>query len=261
MLETLDLTKRLDSETYRSHLPELRSRLLLLQQACWREGVPSVLVLEGWDGSGKGACVRKLTERLEPRGYRLRYLSAEPRTYEKLLPWMWRFWLDIPSYGQMTIFHSSWYRKALLDHGRLGEREWQQLFRAILDFERTLSDDGYVFVKLFLHISSAERQKRYRRLLKDPSTSWRVTSRDLEHHKRYAELYPDVEWMLEHTETAQSPWNIIAATDLKWARIRVFETVVQRLEQALERRGLPLPEATSAGADNDGREAETEGGR
>lgn len=245
MLETVDLSQRLDRETYHRRLPKLRARLLQLQQACWRLGVPSVLAIEGWDGAGKGACVRKLTERLEPRGYRVCYLGTEPRTYERQLPWMWRFWLDIPSYGQMTIFHSSWYRKAILDrdNGRLDELGWDRAFRSILDFERALADDGYVFAKVFLHITSAERQRRYRRWQKDPASSWKITPQDWKHHARYSEIYPYVEWMLERTETAWAPWSIIAATDPKWARIQVFEAVIERLEQALDRRGAALPDA------------------
>ena len=248
MLETLDLTHHLSKKEYLQRLPGLQLRLLELQQAFWREGVPSVLVVEGWDGAGKGKCVRKLTERLEPRGYRLCQLSPEPRTYEESLPWMWRFWLEIPNYGQMTIFHNSWHRKALLDrsNGRLDELQWHRVFRDILDFERTLGDDGYVFIKFFLHISEAERRRRYKTLEKDPLTRWKITRRDWKHHRRYPEFYPYVEWMLERTEAAWAPWHIIAATDLRWARISMFETVVQRLEQALISRGLTLPAAEVA---------------
>ncbi|MEM7352848.1 MAG: UDP-galactose-lipid carrier transferase [Acidobacteriota bacterium] len=244
MLEKLDLDRRLDKADYRHRLPLLQARLLQLQQACWRANIPSVLVFEGWDGAGKGSSIRKLTERLEPRGYRLSYLTDRQRTHEKRLPWMRRFWLEIPHYGQMTIFHRSWNRKAILDraNGRLSELEWHRVFRDILDFERSLSDDGYVFIKCFLHISKKERRKRYKAMEKDPATSWRITRRSWQHHRRYEELVPLVEWMLERTETAWAPWRFIEANDRRWARISVFETVIRRLEEALSAAGNELPE-------------------
>ena len=251
MLEKLDPTKRLAKKEYRERLPLLQARLLQLQQACWRAAIPSVLVFEGWDGAGKGNCIRKLTERLEPRGYRLFYLSDEPRTIERSLPWMWRFWLEVPNYGQITIFDRSWNRKAILDRsrGRLGELEWHRVFRDILDFERSLADDGYIFVKIFLHITRAERRKRYEAMEGDVATSWKITKRRWKHHRRYDEFLPLVEWMLERTETAWAPWRIIEATDLRWARICVLETVIRRLEEALASRGLPLPEVIDSGSD------------
>ena len=245
MLEKLDLDRQLDKTTYRQRLPELRMRLLQLQQVCWRASIPSVLVFEGWDGAGKGSSIRKLTEHLEPRGFRLFYLTDKQRTHDQGLPWMRHFWLEIPNYGQMTIFHRSWNRKAILDraNGQLGELEWHRVLRDILDFERSLSDDGYVFIKFFLHIAKQERQRRYEKMEKDHSTSWQITRRKWQHHRRYEELLPLVEWILERTETAWAPWTFIEATDRRWARIRIFETAIRRLEDALSDRGIALPEA------------------
>lgn len=212
-----------------------------------------MLVFEGWDGSGKGDCVRKVTERLEPRGYQLHYVTHRPRTYEKYLPWMWRFWLDIPNYGQMTIFHRSWYRRVLFGRGsgRLGELGWARAVRDILDFERALTDDGYVLIKLFLHISKEEREERYRKMEQNPAESWRIGKRAWKHHRRYDGYLRLVEEILARTETAAGPWKIVEATDRHWARITVLDTIVRRLEEAMRARNLPLPDTLEAGADDD----------
>ncbi len=252
MLDLIDLSKSLSKEEYHERLPKLRLRLLQLQQASWQAGLASILVFEGWDGAGKGDCIRRVTERLEPRGYRLHFVTREPRTYERYLPWMWRFWLEIPHYGQMTIFHRSWYRRTLLarGEGRLGELEWHRAIRDILDFERALTDDGCVLVKLFLHISQKEREERYRKMQEDPADSWRIRKRSWKHHRRYDDYYALVEEILARTETAAGPWKIVEATDPRWARITVFETIVERLEDALKARDL-LPPERSDGDDED----------
>ncbi len=253
MLDLIDLSKTLPKDAYRKRLPELRQRALQLQQACWQAGMASVLVFEGWDGSGKGDCVRKLTERLEPRGFRVFYATRKPRTYERYLPWMWRFWLEIPNYGQMTIFHHSWYRRVLLRRGkgRMDELGWHRAMRDILDFERALTDDGYVLVKLFLHISKAEREERFRAMEQDPAESWRIGKRSWKHHRRYEDYYSLVEEMLARTETAAGPWKIVEATDRRWARISVLQTVVDRLEEAMKARGLAVPEVPADDSEED----------
>ena len=118
-LSALSPGRRLPKTEYKSRIPVLQRRLLQLQQACWKAGVASVVVFEGWAAAGKGSTIRKLTERLEPRGFDL-HVTVPPRTAEKRLPWMSRFWTRMPRYGRMTIYDGSWYR-ALLDAHGLGE--------------------------------------------------------------------------------------------------------------------------------------------
>ncbi len=253
MLDLIDLSKTLSKEEYQKELPRLRFRLLQLQQASWQAGMASVLMVEGWNGSGKGDCVRKVTERLEPRGYRVFYVTREPRTYERYLPWMWRFWHEIPNYGQMAIFHRSWYRRVMLrrGEGRMKELEWHRSVRDILDFERALTDDGYILIKFFLHISKEEREARFQAMEQDPAESWRIGKRSWKHHRRYEDYYALSEEILARTETAGGPWKIVEATDRRWARVAVFQTIVDRLEEAMKARGLPLPEAYDDDSDDE----------
>src|SRR5215469_6148343 len=112
MLEKVDLTRCLPPEDYKSRLPVLQDRLYELQLATSEAGVPSMVVFEGWDAAGKGSSINVLTSRLEPRAFQLHVID-DPRTYEKHLPWLYRFWQCIPSYGQMALFDRSWYRRVL----------------------------------------------------------------------------------------------------------------------------------------------------
>jgi polyphosphate kinase 2 (PPK2 family) len=243
MLEKVDLTRKLSKQEYKARLPYLRNRLYDLQKACWDAGVPSVIIFEGWDAAGKGTSVRALTRRLEPRGFKLHPIQA-PRTYETHMPWLWRFWLKLPNYGEMAIFDRSWYGRVLVERmeGLTPERQWRKGYRDIVNFERAIADDGYAIIKFWLHISKEEQKKRFKTLEKDPLTAWHVQPEDWDHHRKYDEYFLAVEEMLERTETEWGPWAIVEATDRRWSRTKMFQTIINSLEEALQERGLPLPE-------------------
>ncbi len=243
MLEKVDLKSKLSKVEYRQRFPFLRNRLYDLQKACWDAGIPSMIVFEGWDAAGKGTTINKLTQRLDPRGFKL-YPITGPRTVETHMPWLWRFWQKVPNYGQMAIFDRSWYGRVLVE--RVEKLTpvllWRNAYQDIVDFERTLADDGYVMIKFFMHISKKEQKKRFKKLEADPLESWHVQPEDWEHHRKYKKYYVAIEEMLERTDTEWGPWTIIESTDRYWARVKVYETIIRRLEEALKARGKPLPE-------------------
>jgi polyphosphate kinase 2 (PPK2 family) len=242
MLEKVDLSKRLTKKEYKAQLPRLRNRLYDLQKACWDANVPSVILFEGWDAAGKGTSINLLTQRLDPRGFKL-HAVQEARTYEKHMPWLWRFWLKLPNYGEMAIFDRSWYGRVLVERVEelTPEEEWRKAYRDIVNFERTIADDGYVVTKFFLHISKKEQKKRFKKLEKDPLESWHVQPEDWEHHRKYGAYLLAIEEMLERTETEWGPWTIVEATNRRWTRVKIFQTIIGRLEETLDRRGVALP--------------------
>jgi polyphosphate kinase 2 (PPK2 family) len=243
MLEKIDLTRELPKEEYKALIPRLQRRLYDLEKACWDANVPTIIIFEGWDAAGKGTSINLLTSRLDPRGFKLYPIQAA-RTFETHLPWLWRFWLKIPNYGEMAIFDRSWYGRVLVERveGLTPVKEWRKGYRDIVDFERALADDGYVIVKFFLHISKKEQKRRFKKLEKDPLKSWHVQPEDWEHHRKYKEYMVAIEEMLERTDTEWGPWTIVEATDRRWARVKIFQTIIRRLEESLTERGFGLPE-------------------
>jgi polyphosphate kinase 2 (PPK2 family) len=243
MLEKIDLTRTLSKKEYKFKIPHLQRRLYDLEKACWDAKIPSIIVFEGWDAAGKGTSINLLTSRLDPRGFKLYPIQA-PRTFEMHLPWLWRFWLKIPNHGEMAIFDRSWYGRVMVERieGLTPVQEWRKGYRDIVDFEHALADDGCVIAKFFLHISKKEQKRRFKRLEKDPLKSWHVQAEDWEHHRKYNDYVVAIEEMLERTDTEWGPWTIVEATDRLWARVKIFQTIIQRLEEALQDRGLELPE-------------------
>jgi polyphosphate kinase 2 (PPK2 family) len=246
MLENINLKKKLPREEFKRILPTLQGRLYNLEKACWDHGVPTVIVFEGWDASGKGTTIAALTQRLDPRGFKLYPITA-PRTYEQQRPWLWRFWLRVPNRGEMVIFDHSWYGRVLEERVErtVQEEAWREAYRDIVEFERMLADDGAIILKFFLHISKKEQKQRFQAIEQDPLEAWRVTKADWARNKNYDEYLVAVEDMLELTESEFAPWTIVEAASKWHARRKVFDTIVSAMEKRLGSRA-PCTEAGTA---------------
>src|SRR5215207_5356811 len=135
MLETINLDRKMSRVDYERSVPAQQLRLYDLERACWQKGVSSIVLFEGWDASGKGGCVSALTQRLDPRGFKL-YAINPPRTFEQGYPWLWRFWLKIPNAGEMVILDRSWYRRVIDEHieGNLNAAGQRSAIKDIVDF-------------------------------------------------------------------------------------------------------------------------------
>jgi len=256
MLENINLKKKLPREEFKRLLPALQGRLYDLEKACWDNAVPSVIVFEGWDASGKGTTIATLTQRLDPRGFKLYPITA-PRTYEQQRPWLWRFWLRVPNRGEMVIFDHSWYGRVLEERVEraVPEEAWREAYRDIVEFERMLADDGAIILKFFLHISRKEQKKRFQTIEQDPLEAWRVSKADWARNKKYDDYLVAVEDMLELTESEFAPWTIVEATSKWHARRKVFDTIIGAMEKRLGSRAPRTETGTSKLKDADLRAA------
>ncbi len=245
MLEKVNLDLSYPKEKYKEVLPGLQQKLFELEHAVFRAGIPVVIVFEGWAAAGKGSTISVLTKRLDPRGFRVVPVSP-PRTAEMAYPWLRRFWLMLPAFGQTVIFDSSWYRRVLIERvqGKVKKREWQAAFRDIEEFESTLAADGTVILKFWLHISEKEQKRRLRKLLKDDLTAWKVSDEDDREHRNYRKYLLAVEQMLARTDKPHSPWVIVEATDRYHTRIKVMEEIARVLTEALRKTPGTCPPGT-----------------
>ncbi len=250
MLENVNLKRKLSRDEYKRILPELQNRLYTLEKACWDNHIPSIVVVEGWDAAGKGSAIATVTQRLDPRGFKMHPITA-PRPDEQQRPWLCRFWLKVPNRGEMVIFDGSWYGRVLEERvDGLPETIWREAYRDILEFERMLADDGTVILKFFLHISKKEQKKRFRELEDDPLESWRITAEDWVRHERYEDYLGAAEEMLELTESEYGPWVIVEATSRWYARKRIFEQLIAALEKRLGTESPPPEKAGLAEVDD-----------
>ncbi len=242
MLEKIDLSQTVEKRIFKQIFPQLSERLFNVQKGSWDSKIPVMILFEGWDAAGKGTSIQKLTQPLDPRGYKL-YPVRAARTFEKKHPWLWRFWQKIPAQGEWAIFDRSWYGRVFVERVEklVPEEEWRRAYRDIVDFERVLADDGYVLIKFFLHISKQEQKRRFDKLLKDPLTAYHVAAEDWEHHRYYEEWSLAYEEAFERTETEWGPWTIVEATDRRHCWVKIYQTIIQTLENRMGWPYQPFP--------------------
>ena len=154
---------------------------------------------------------------------------------QRMRPPLRLFWLMLPAHGAIGIYNHSWYLSVLnerVENG-LSPAVMQAAYERIRVFERQLADDGMAIVKFFLHISKKEQAKRFQTLSKDKAFAWKVGKAERQHHKHYEEYYQAAEDMLRETSTPYAPWTVVPATDERFARVRVAETLADTFESAL----------------------------
>ena len=242
MLEKVDLTKKMSKEEYKEKMETLELELGHLQRECKEQKIPVMIAFEGYGASGKGLQIGRLIQGLDPRGFEVHAVKKETEE-ERMHPFMWRFWTKTPERGRIAIYDTSWYRRVQIDRfdGKVSEEELPADYESIRSFEKQLTDDGMVIVKLFLAIDQKEQKKRFKKLMESKETKWRVSEGDLKRNKEFARYEQMNEEMLRKTDTDYAPWTIIEATDKRYATAKIFTTVIHAMQMALEK--VKMPEA------------------
>lgn len=247
VLDDLDLTLRLDRESYERRLVDEQRRLLQLRLHLGGEmgsGLgPGLLVLfEGPDAAGKGGAIKAIVGHLDPRHYTVvNYAAPTPR--EKRHHFLWRFYRELPGHGGMAVFDRSWYGRVLVERveGYATDEEWQRAYKSIVDFEESLAIEGIIVVKLWLHISDDEQLRRFQARAHDPLKQWKLTDEDWRNRDKNRLYDAAAEDMFSRTSHDLSPWDVIAAEQKRYARIAVLETLNRRIEDGMRRWGMEVP--------------------
>ncbi len=241
-LSRIDLSKSLDKSSYKKQHDELALQLGELQRQARTLRVPVVIVFEGWDAAGKGTLINKLILSLDPRGFTV-HPTNPPTEEERLRPFLWRFWTKTPPRGRIAVFDRSWYGRVLVERvdKAVPRKDWRNAYEEINSFERQLTDDGHVLIKFFLHISKKEQKKRFKKLLANPATGWKVTKEDWRHHKQYSKYAKAVEEMIAQTSRPAAPWTVIEAHDERYATIRMMRIAAEAIERRLAKADAAKP--------------------
>ncbi|GAB1641580.1 polyphosphate kinase 2 family protein [Krasilnikovia sp. MM14-A1259] len=220
----------------------LRLRLLLGGQIGEKRiGPPLCVVFEGWDASGKGGAIKRLVSPLDPRHVRVSQFAA-PTYDEKRHHFLWRFWPRLPGWGGMAVFDRSWYGRVLVERveGFASKEQWTRAYGEIVEFERTLTAEGMIMVKFWMHVSPEEQLRRFQDRAADPLRTWKLTDEDWRNRDQRPRYEAAVEEMLERCDPTWAPWRVIAGDDKHWARLAVAEAVCEAVEQELTKRGYDL---------------------
>ena len=173
--------KKSRKEGDKARLAAAAARLGVLQRRLKDEKIPVIITFDGFDAAGKGLQISRLIQALDPRGFDV-YTGDRDGEEEAMHPFLWRFAIRCPERGRIAIFDTSWNRRIFADRfdRDLGKRETEESLSDIRAFEKQLTDDGTVLVRLFLEISEKEQRKRFKKLEASADTAWRVTEADWE---------------------------------------------------------------------------------
>ena len=234
MLETLDLSRKLDRESYVREVTRRQIQLRDLGYRVYKQKRPVVILFEGWDAAGKGGAIKRITEKLDPRGYVV-YPIGAPQGEDKARHYLFRFWCRLPERGQIAIFDRSWYGRVLVERveGFAAEAAWKRAFKEINSFERQLLDFGMVLAKFWLHVSEEEQLRRFEERKAIGYKAWKLTEEDWRNRAKWGAYEEAVEDMLVKTSTSGAPWTLIEGNDKYWARVKVLSKLVRILSAEL----------------------------
>ncbi len=238
-IEDINLTNELDKNEYKKELKHLQYELLNIQQFLFKNKIGLILVFEGMDAAGKGGAIKRLTQRLDPRGLIVHPISA-PQPHEKRYHYLQRFWRKLPQHGQISIFDRSWYGRVLVERieGFATENEWQRAYDEINSFEKTLVDENYILLKFWIHIDKDEQLKRFHERQNDPYKQWKLTDEDWRNREKFDDYTAAANEAFQKTDKNLAPWVIVPGNNKHYARINVLKETINWVKQELNRRGL-----------------------
>ncbi|MEE4202426.1 MAG: polyphosphate kinase [Halieaceae bacterium] len=220
---------------YEQCLEAHQQTLLQIQQALFRTNERAIVVFEGPDASGKGGVIRRATQWLDPRGFRVHAVGA-PRAEEQGRHYLWRFFQHLPPPGRIAIFDRSWYGRVLVERVEelTEESAWRRAYREIKEFERWLIDDGVRLCKVYLSIDRKEQDRRFEERLSNPRKYWKLTEEDIRNRLRWDDYSAAADEMFQETHTKKAPWHLIDGRH-KWrTRVHVLGLLCDVLSEGLD---------------------------
>jgi polyphosphate:AMP phosphotransferase len=240
VLDHMDLTQRLTTEEYKNQLKKYQGKLNRLAWQAHKAKRSTVLVFEGADAGGKGGAIRRMTQAMDARLYRV-ISTAAPTDEERAHHYLWRFWRHIPLAGNFTLYDRSWYGRVLVERveGFAQEKEWKRAFLEINNFEEQLVEHGTLVLKFWLHISPEEQLARFKAREEIAHKQHKITEEDWRNRDRWHDYSLAVNDMVARTSTHFAPWTLVAGNDKKFARIQILKTVCKHLERTLKQEPEP----------------------
>lgn len=242
MLTNWNPARMPEKDEMKLRLSTARKQLYDLQMKIKEHKIPVIVLFEGWGTSGKGSTIGKVIRNIDPRFFKVVTMS-EPTDEELRYPFLYRFFKEIPEAGKFTFLDSGWLEQICREHleGKTDEKEYASRIESVRNFERQLTDNGYLVLKFFMQIEKKEQKEREQNLLESKDTKWRVSLFDQWENAHYKKCKKAFSKYMSDTNASSAPWYIIDAGDQKWAELQVMETLVSNIEVALQNQAHSVP--------------------
>ncbi len=243
MLKNWVRPEKPEGEEIKQRLKAAEEKLSQQQMKLKKKKLPVLVLIEGWGAAGKGSAIGQIIKNIDPRFFKVFSMPSTPTEEERRRPFLYRFFEKIPEAGKFTFLDSGWMDQIMKERldGTLDDKAYAQRVDSVKRFERGLTDNGYLVLKFFFHISKKEQKRRIDELLEDKDTAWRVSPGDLHQNRHYEECLDAFDRYLDDTNTPSAPWYIIDSKSKKFAELQVLETLCMGIETALHNESLAVP--------------------
>ena len=226
----INLQKAVEEVRYINSLKERQVALIKIQNWVIDNEKKVVVLFEGRDAAGKGGAIRRVTEHLNPRHFRIVALDV-PSDDEKKQWFFQRYIKQLPKPGELVFFDRSWYNRAVVEpvNNFCTRAEYDRFMEQVNDFERMLIDANTYLIKLYFSISKATQAKRFEEIKSNPLKRWKMTPVDEQAQSLWDEYTRYKTKMFAKTNTDIAPWHIINADKKSAARLNAIAHIIQVL--------------------------------
>lgn len=211
----------------------LGERLACIQRECNNLKIPVLILIDGWESSGKGYVIKDLIRELDPKYYKVKMFQDET-SEERMKLFSQEFWKNIPGKGDFAVFDRSLYHRILSDYN-LNKVCLDIRIDEMNNMEKILYDDGYIIVKFFLHVRKDTQKENIKANMDDVNRNFLVDEKDLEQNLNYEKYLKHFDYLLKNTNSKENPWNIVSSEDKKKASKYILGKTIEELEQGIER--------------------------
>ena len=245
--------KKLSTEAYESELERLQGELVKLQYWVKEKGLRVVVVFEGRDAAGKGGVIKRITERVSPRTFRVVALPA-PTDREKTQLYIQRYLTHFPSAGEVVLFDRSWYNRAGVERvmGFCTDQEYERFLEVCPEMEHYFIEGGITLVTYWFDVGMEEQARRFQSRIEDPRKIWKLSPMDVESYKRWYDYSRARDRMLEATDTDYAPWHVVRSDNKKQARLNCISHLLSQIPyKELPREKIDLGKRNTKGEYDD----------
>jgi polyphosphate kinase 2 len=234
---------KMKRKEYEREMRVLHGELVAMQEWVKESGAKICIVFEGRDTAGKGGTIKRITERVSPRVFRVVALSA-PTEREKSQMYIQRYLTHFPAAGEVVIFDRSWYNRAGVEPvmGFCRPEETERFLQLVPGAEKAMTESGIVLLKYWLEVSPDEQTRRLEARINDPRKIWKLSDMDLKSYSRWYDYSRARDAMFAATDTAWAPWYIAHTDDKKRGRLNIISHLLSQVPyKPLAHRDITLP--------------------
>ena len=225
-----DKPQKLSRKDYEDELEKLQGELVKLQFWVRKKGAKVIIIFEGRDAAGKGGVIKRITERVSPRVFKVVALPA-PTEREKTQLYIQRYMKHFPAAGEIVLFDRSWYNRAGVERvmGFCSDYEYERFMRMTPPVEKALLDNDIILIKYWFDVSMDEQQRRFQDRIDDERKQWKLSPMDTESFNRWYDYSRARDAMFEATDTEWAPWHIVPSNDKKRARLNCISHLLSQI--------------------------------